>query len=335
VRAAVITTLSGPESVEIRDVADPVPRPGQVLIDVEYAGVVFPDVLQTRGEYQLRPELPFIPGWEVSGIVRRDAGGFRAGDRVAAMPVIGGFAEIVAVDADMVFPLPDAVPLDKGAALPLNYLTVHFALLRRARLEAGETVLVHGAAGGVGIAACQLAAAFGARVVAVVSTPAKGEVARAAGAHEVVPVDGFLHEARRLTDGRGVDVVIDPVGGDRFTDSLRSLTREGRLVVLGFTGREIPAVKANRLLLTNTTVMGAASMEFWRTEPGYVGRQWGELAPLMQSGVIDPPITSVFALDQAAAALREIDQRRAAGRLLLQIRGREPGAARAAQEGSR
>jgi NADPH:quinone reductase len=318
-RAAVISALTGPDSVEVRDVHDPVPQPGQVLVDVEFAGVVFPDVLQTRGEYQLRPELPFSPGWEVAGVVREDAGGLRAGDRVAAMPVVGGFAETVAVDADMVFPLPDEVPFDKGAAIPLNYLTMHFSLLRRAALKTGETVLVHGAAGGVGTAACQLAAAYGARVIAVVSTSAKGDVARAAGAHEVVPVDGFRDEIRRLTDGRGVDVIIDPVGGDRFTDSLRSLAREGRLVVLGFTGREIPMVKVNRLLLSNTTVMGAASVEFWRTEPGYVARQWRDLVPLMRSGAIDPPIGSVFALEQAAAAIKEVDERRAAGRLLIRV----------------
>lgn len=180
-RAAVITALTGPDAVEIQEVAEPEPKPNQVVVDVAYAGVVFPDVLQTRGQYQLRPDLPFTPGWEVSGVVRADAGGFRAGDRVAAMPVLGGLAETVAVGPHMVFPLPDTVPFDKGATLPLNYLTVHFALIRRARLKQGEIVLVHGAAGGVGTAACQLAAAYGAQVVAVVSTAAKGEVARAAG----------------------------------------------------------------------------------------------------------------------------------------------------------
>ena len=157
-------------------------------------------------------------------MVRNDAGGFRAGQRVAAMPVIGGFAETVAVDADMVFPLPDDVPFEKGGAaaeLPDDALR----RLRRAELKRGETVLVHGAAGGVGTAACQLAAAHGARVIAVVSTPEKGEVARAAGAHEIVLVDGFRDGVRRLTDGRGVDVVVDPVGGDRFTDSLRPRPR--------------------------------------------------------------------------------------------------------------
>ena len=322
-RAAVITALTGPDAIEIQDVPEPEPAPGRVRIDVHYAGVVFPDVLQTRGEYQMRPDLPFSPGWEVAGVVREDAGGFRAGDRVAAMPVVGGFAETVAIDTEMVFPLPSGVPFDKGAAIPLNYLTADFALHRRARLVEGETVLVHGAAGGVGTAACQLAAAHGARVLAVVSTPDKADVARAAGAHEVLPVEGFRDEARRLTDGRGVDVVVDPVGGDRFTDSLRSLATEGRVIVIGFTGREIPTVKVNRLLLTNTTVMGAASEEFWHTQPGFVRQQWRDLVPLMESGSIDPPIGSVFSLDEAASAIRAMDERRAVGRLLIRVRGSE------------
>jgi NADPH2:quinone reductase len=280
-RAATITALTSPDAVEVRDVPEPTQADGQVLVDVSHAGVVFPDVLQTRGEYQLRPDLPSPRGGGAAGDAREDAGDFRAGDRVAAMPVLGGFAETVAVDAAMVFPLPDTVPFEQAAAMPLNYLTMHFALSRRAQLREGEVVLVHGAAGGVGTAACQLAAAHGATVLAVVSTPAKGEVARAAGAHEVLAVDGFRDEARRLTAGRGVDVVVDPVGGDRFTDSLRCLAREGRLLVLGFTGRQIPTVKVNRLLLTNTTIMGAASAEFWRTEPGYVGQQWRDLLPLL------------------------------------------------------
>src|SRR5215213_234427 len=319
-RAAVITELTGPDAVEFQERPEPVPESHQVLVDVEYAGVTFPDVLQTRGLYQRRPDLPFTPGWEVSGVVRADAGGFRAGDRVAAMPITGGLAQSVAVDTRMVFPLPDGLPLDKAAALPLNYLTAHFALVRRARLKAGETVLVHGAAGGLGTAACQLAAAYGARVIGVVSTPEKGEVARAAGAHDVVPVDGFRDEVRRLTGGRGVDVIVDPVGGDRFTDSLRSLAREGRLLVLGFTGGEIPTVKVNRLLLTNTSVLGVASAEFWSDEPDYPGRQWRDLVPLIESGAIDPPIGPLFTLEDAAAAIRELDERGAVGRVLVRIR---------------
>ena len=319
-RAAVITTLAGPDAVEIHEVAEPQPTAYQVLIDVAYAGVVFPDVLQTRGEYQRRPQLPFSPGWEVSGVVRADSGGFRAGDRVAAMPVFGGFAETVAVDAGMVFPLPDDVPFDKAAALPLNYLTAHFALIRRAQLTAGETVLVHGAAGGVGIASCQLAASLGARVIAVVSSQAKAEIAQAARADEIVPVNGFLDAARRITGGRGVDVVVDPVGGDRFIDSLRSLAPEGRLLVIGFTGRQIPTVRVNRLLLTNTAVIGVASAEFWQSHPHYPSQQWRVLLPLLRSGTIDPPIASVYPLDKTATAIRDLDERRAAGRVLIQIR---------------
>jgi NADPH2:quinone reductase len=320
VRVAAITALTGPDAVVVQEWAEPAPKSSQVLLDVEYAGVAFPDVLHTRGAYQVRPELPFIPGWDVSGVVRTKAGGFSAGERVAAMPTIGGFAETVAVDAHMVFPLPDDVPFDKAAALPLNYLTVHFALTRRAQLKKGETLLVHGAAGGIGTAACQLAAAYGARVIAVVSTAEKGEVARAAGAHDIVAVDGFRDEVRRLTDGRGVDVIVDPVGGDRFTDSLRSLAREGRLLVLGFTGREIPTVKVNRLLMTNTSMMGVASAEFWSGEPDYAGQQWRDLMPLVQSGSIDPPIGPVFALDDAAGAIRELDERRAFGKVLIRMR---------------
>jgi NADPH:quinone reductase len=328
VRAAVITTLTGPDAVEIHEVAEPQPTAHQVLIDVAFAGVVFPDVLQTRGEYQRRPPLPFSPGWEVSGVVRADSGGFRAGDRVAAMPVFGGFAETVAVDAGMVFPLPDDVPFDKAAALPLNYLTAHFALIRRAQLTAGETVLVHGAAGGVGIASCQLAASLGAQVIAVVSSQAKAEIAQAARADEVVPVNDFLDAARRITGGRGVDVVVDPVGGDRFIDSLRSLAPEGRLLVIGFTGRQIPTVRVNRLLLTNTAVIGVASAEFWQSHPHYASQQWRVLLPLLRSGTIDPPIASVYPLDKTATAIRDLDERRAAGRVLIQIReptGSRPG----------
>ena len=319
-RAAIVAELNGPDGVVIREVPDPTPAPGQVLIDVEYAGISFPDVLQTRGEYQVRPELPFTPGWEISGVVREDSGRFRAGERVAALPFTGGVAESVVVDANYVFPLPDSVSFETAAALPLNYLTAHFALVRRAKLQPGETVLVQGAAGGVGSASCNMAAALGARVIAVVSSTEKVAIAEAAGAHNVVLADGFAAEVRQLTDGRGVDVIVDPVGGERFTDSLRSLAREGRLLVVGFAGGQIPVVKTNRLLLTNTTVMGAATRELWNHEPEMPGRQWSELIPLLKSGVLDPVIGPQFSMDRAASAVRTIDERRAAGKVLVRIR---------------
>ncbi|MFJ9180588.1 NADPH:quinone oxidoreductase family protein [Streptomyces sp. NPDC102360] len=319
-QGALVTAFEGPDALVVQQLPEPETQEGQVLIDVEWAGVVFPDILQTRGEYQTRPELPFVPGWEVSGTVRTDGAGFRAGDRVAALPVTGGFAQTVAVDATMVFPLPDNVDTRHGAALPLNYLTAHFALVHRGALRPGEVVLVHGAAGGVGSAACQLAAAHGARVIAVVSTEEKAELARSVGAHEVVRVDGFLDEVRSLSDGQGVDLVVDPVGGDRFPDSLRALRHGGgRLLVLGFAGRGIPTIKVNRLLLTNTSVLGVGMDEYWRQDPDAARASWRELWPLLKSGRLNPPLSSVFPLEQASAALKHLDQRRTLGRTLLQI----------------
>ena len=319
-RAAVVTDLIGPDGVVVREVPTPTPGPAQVLIDVEYAGISFPDVLQTRGQYQVRPELPFTPGWEISGVVREAFGGFRAGARVSAMPFGGGAAESVAVDTNYVFPLPEFVSFEAAAALPLNYLTAHFALVRRANLQPGETVLVQGAGGGVGSASCNMAAALGARVIAVVSSAEKVAVAEVAGAHHVVLADGFLDKVRELTDGRGVDVVVDPVGGERFTDSLRSLAREGRLLVVGFTGGQIPEAKTSRLLLTNTTVMGAGTRELWNHEPEMPRRQWDELLPLLKSGGLKPVIGQQFSMDETAAALRTIEERLATGKVLVRVR---------------
>ncbi len=321
-RAVQITSLDGPSAVEVVDVPEPVAGPGQVVVDVEVAGVTFPEVLQSKGEYQLKPALPFVPGSEVAGVVRTapDGAAVEPGDRVAAFPGLGGFAEAVAVDPWGVFPLPDAVAFEAGAALPMNYLTMHFGLVRRGRLQEGETVLVHGAAGGIGTASIQLARAYGARVVAVVSTPEKGEVAKAAGAHDIVLVDGFKDAVKELTGGRGVDVVVDPVGGDRMTDSLRSLAREGRLLVIGFTEGQIPSVKVNRLLLANVSVVGVGWGAFWTPQPEYLQEQWADLLPLLEAGKLEPPISSVRPLQEAVQALLEIDERRAAGKVLLQVR---------------
>jgi NADPH:quinone reductase len=321
VRAAQIATLDGPSAISVVDVPEP-DADGGVLVDVHVAGVTFPEVLLSRGQYQVKPELPFVPGSEVAGTVRSapEGSGLQPGQRVAAFPGFGGFAEVAAVDPGFVFPLPDGVTFEQGAALPMNYLTMHFALRRRGRLQEGETVLVHGAAGGLGTAGIQLAKAYGARVLAVVSSEAKGETARAAGADEVVLADGFRDRVRELTGGRGVDLVADPVGGDRFTDSLRSLAREGRLLVLGFTGGEIPTVKVNRLLLNNVSVVGVGWGAFWMGEPGYVQEQWHDLQPLLERGALDPVVGAVHDLTDAAAAVTELDERRATGKVLLRVR---------------
>lgn len=320
-RAVQVVRFAGPSAVEVRDVPPPKARGDEVLIDVRAAGVNFPDVLQTRGHYQYTPELPYTLGSEVAGVVT-DAppdAAVRAGDRVAAFTGTGAFADVVAVSAEHVLPLPDEVSFAAGACLPMNYLTAHFALLVRGRLQSGQSVLVHGAAGGVGTASVQLAAALGARVIAVVSSAAKHEVALAAGAHATVGVRGFKEAVHELTAGAGVDLVVDPVGGDRFTDSLRSLAPEGKLLVIGFTGGEIPTVRVNRLLLNNIDVVGVGWGAFALHRPGYVAGQWAQLQPHLRSGELTPLISATISLELAADALAVIDERRVTGKVVLQL----------------
>jgi NADPH2:quinone reductase len=321
-RAVQVVSLDGPDAVRVVEIEEPTPAPGQVLIDVHAAGVTYPDVLLTRGGYQIKPDPPFVPGAEVAGTVRSapENSGLRLGDRVAAFPGFGGFAQLVAADPAFVFPLPERLTYTAGAGLPMNYLTAHFALTRRGRLRSGDTVLVHGAAGGVGTAAVQLARALGARVIAVVSTDDKAEIARRAGAHETVPVAGFRQAVAEVTGGRGVDIVVDPVGGDRVTDSLRCLATEGRLLVVGFTGGEIPTVKVNRLLLNNVDVVGVGWGAFWLSQPGYPREQWQDLLAHLEAGRLEPLVGSTHPLDRAADALRELDERRAMGKVVLRTR---------------
>jgi NADPH2:quinone reductase len=318
-RAIQVTRLDGPAGVAVVDLPEPTPRESDVVVEVRAVGVSFPDLLLSRGEYQLRPELPFTLGVDFAGVVRTapDGSGFAAGDRVACVLPYGGGAEVVALGADVVFPLPDAVPFEVGAALPMNYLTAQFALATRAGLRPGETVLVHGAAGGVGTATLQVAKGYGARTIAVVSTPAKADVARAAGADEVVLVDGFLAATKELTDGDGVDVVLDVVGGDLMTDSLRALAPGGRLLVVGFTGGAIPQVKVNRLLLNNIDVRGVGWGAYAMARPGFMRAQWDELLPMLHSGVVDPPVSRTYAVDEMGTALADLADRRTVGKSVI------------------
>ncbi|MCW4353589.1 NADPH:quinone oxidoreductase family protein [Hoyosella sp. YIM 151337] len=320
-RAVHVTTLDGPDAIDIVDVADAKAAENQILIEVHAAGVTFPDVLQTRGLYQLKPPLPFTPGSEIAGVVvaAPEAAHVKAGDRVAAFPGLGGFAERVAADPAVVFPLPDTISFEVAAGIPMNYLTVHFALLRRGRLQSGETVLVHGAAGGIGTAAIQVAKAFGATVVAVVSSDSKETVARDAGADHVVRAQGFKDAVKSLVP-HGVDIVVDPVGGDRMTDSLRCLRPEGRHLVIGFTAGEIPTVRVNRLLLNNIDLVGVGWGAFWMSSPGYLQVQWRELEPHFVSGALAPVVGDVIPLQQAADALRLLDERKATGKVVLALK---------------
>lgn len=318
-KAAQVSELAGPTAVSVVEVDSPTPGPEQVLVEVHAAGVSFPDLLMTKGEYQLQPEVPFIPGCEVAGVVVDANGvqGYQAGDRIAAFTMLGGFAEQAVVDPAWAVRLPNALSYAHGAALPMNYLTMEFGLFRRGNVQAGETVLVQGAAGGIGTASIQLAKAAGATVIAVVSTEEKREIAMTAGADHAVAVDEFRVAAKDLTGGRGVDVVVDPVGGDRFTDSLRCLKSEGRLLVVGFTGGEIPSVKVNRLLLNNISVVGVAWGAFAFVNPGYIQSQWKTIIELFRTNCINPPIGEKYALADAGEAVGALENRTALGKIVI------------------
>jgi NADPH2:quinone reductase len=327
-RAVQIVDLTGPRSALAQvDLPEPEPShtltPGSgVLIDVHAAGVAFPEVLQTRGEYQMKPPLPFVPGTEVAGGVRSapDGSGLNEGDRVAAACLLGGFAEVAVAPDFLTFPLSDELDFAQGGGLVMNYHTAYFSLKMRGRLADGETVLVHGAAGGIGTATIQVAKGLGARTIAVVSSDEKEQVARDAGADEVVRSHGpWKDEAKELSGG-GVDVVIDPVGGDRFTDSLRSLAEGGRVVVVGFTGGSIPEVRVNRLLLNNTEVVGAGWGAYVMGK-AEVNRQIGaEVNRLVDEGFVRPIVGGRFPLEQASDALELIDGRGATGKVVLDVR---------------
>jgi NADPH2:quinone reductase len=284
--------------------------------------VSFPELLQSRGQYQMKPPLPYVPGSEVGGVVRSAPPGaaVKPGDRVAAFCALGAFAEVAVAPEFFTYALPDELDFAQGAALILNYHTAYFSLVMRGRLKAGESVLVHGAAGGVGTASLQVAKAVGARTIALVSSTEKADVARAAGADEVVMVaDGWKDEVKALSGG-GVNVVLDPVGGDRFTDSLRSLREDGRVIVVGFTGGSIPEVKVNRLLLGNTEVIGAGWGAYVMGKPD-LNRQIGAaVSAMIDSGHVRPIIGEHFAFEHAADALKALDERRATGKIVLDVR---------------
>ena len=312
--------LEGPDGLVLTD--RPPPEAGDgVVVAVHAAGVSFPDLLLSQGLYQVRPALPFPAGLEGAGtVLAAPAGsGFRPGQRVVVSGS-GAWADQVVAPADQVFPLPDRLSMAQGAGLLMNYHTAHFGLVRRGRLGAGETLLVHGAAGGVGSAAVQVGKAVGARVIAVVSDPIKAEAATAAGAdHALLAGEDWPGRVRELAPD-GVDVIFDPVAGDRFDDSVRALAPEGRLIVIGFAGGSIPTLAMNRVLFRNIDIVGAAWGAFLDRHPELKAATHAELLPMVEAGFVAPLVGLELPLERAADALRAIAERRAVGKVVLTVR---------------
>ncbi|MET0474464.1 MAG: NADPH:quinone oxidoreductase family protein [Mycobacterium sp.] len=319
-KALVAQELSGPDGLAYTDVDEPA-ADGMVVVDVGAAGVSFPDLLLLRGEYQLKLDPPFVPGTEIAGVVRSAPAdsGLTVGQRVSGLSMLGAWAERAAVPAASVTPTPDGI--DDGAAVCLlgNYYTMYFALDRRAVLRAGETVLVLGSAGGVGTAAVQIAKALGARVIAMVHRAGAVEFVESLGADVVLPlVEGWAQAVRDHTDGHGVDVVVDPVGGDAFDDAIRVLATEGRLLVLGFaSGGGIPRVKVNRLLLRNVSVVGVGLGEFINRTPGAQAEIGVGLGKLVDAGLRPPPPVR-YPLSEGRAALQSLADGGVRGKVVLE-----------------
>jgi NADPH2:quinone reductase len=322
VRAMLVKQFGAPEQMSLEDLPTPVPGQGEVLIDARAIGVNFPDLLVIEGTYQILPELPFSPGKEVAGVVRAVGPGVASpnvGERVTAQVEHGAYREQVLAEANNVAVLPESVGYEAGAAFGLGYLTVYFGLLRRARLEPGEWVLVTGASGGVGSAGVQLAKALGARVIAVGRTEDKRNFALEQGADHTIEFDpeGFKERVMELTDGHGADVILESVGGELFRACMRAIAWEGRLVIIGFAAGEIPTVKAGHVLVKNMDLIGVQSSDYREREPESFREAQEELLGLLTHGKIGVQVTATYPLEAAAEALEEIRDSRVRGKVVL------------------
>jgi len=316
-----LISLDGPDGLKLADVPEP-SNDKMLVVEVHAAGVGFPDLLMTRGRYQFRPEAPFIPGIEMAGIVKTapDGSGFKPGERVAAWTPLASWAEYAISSPVSTFHIPDGMSYAQATSL-VNYQSAYFGLVDRGQCREGETVLIHGAAGGVGSAAIEIAAALGLKSIAIARGEEKEAVCRDLGADHTLDADSdWLPEVKKLTNDRGADLVFDPVGGDKFIDSVRALAVGGRLLVVGFAGGTIPEVKVNRLLLKNSSVVGVAWGEGVRHFPDMPQRIGRALSELFEAGKIKPLVGATFPLERAADALREIEERRATGKIALIVR---------------
>lgn len=315
--------LGGPASLR-REELDLVPaNPGQVVVDVRAAGCNFFDILITQGKYQVRPELPFSPGAEVAGTVREVGEGverFSVGDRVSALLEHGGFSSTVAAPQERVFPIPPQMTFEEAAALGLVYQTSYVGLVHRANLREGETLLVHAAAGGVGLAAVQLGVALGARVFGTAGTPDKLDLVKQNGADEVINYrdEDWVERVRELTDGRGADVIYDSVGGDVFEKSMKCVAWNGRIVIIGFASGTIPEIRANRIMLKNIAVTGLHWPAYREHEPDKMAEAFRGCAELYATGAIRPLVGMRVPLERVGEALAALDDRRTVGKLIVE-----------------
>ena len=329
-RAVVCTTLGPPDLLALEDVPAPAPGAEEVRIRVHACGVNFPDVLMVAGKYQVQPPMPFIPGAEVSGEIVEVGDNCRdlsVGQRVLATCGFGGMAEEVCVKARAVVPIPDDVGHPTAASFLLAYGTSYHALVQRAALGPGETLLVLGASGGVGLAAVQIGRMLGARVIAAAGDPEKLRLTREHGAHDTVNYSeaSLKDSVRELTSGRGADVVFDPVGGRLFDDCLRSVAWGGRILIVGFASGSIQTIPANLPLLKGSSIVGVFWGRFTELEPEAHKKNTQELLAALSDGRLRPHIGGVFPLARAADALRLLADRRATGKIVVQVR--EPGSA--------
>lgn len=313
-----------PENLVVEEVATPEPGKGQVRINLKAAGVNFPDTLIIRDLYQFKPELPFSPGGEASGVVDAVGEGvthLKQGDRVLVMCGNGAFAEQIAIDASRVIPIPDEMDFDIAAGFTMTYGTSHHALKQRANLQAGETLLVLGAAGGVGLAAVEIGKLMGAKVVAAASTQEKLDLCREYGADETINyTEEDLREGiKRATGGAGPDVIYDPVG-DKFAEpAFRSIAWNGRYLVVGFAGGEIPKLPLNLTLIKGAAIVGVFWGRFTATEPKLHQANMAELLVWLKDGKLEPHVSKRFPLEQGGEAIRWMMDRKAMGKVLIDI----------------
>ncbi|MGX1198785.1 NADPH2:quinone reductase [Parvibaculum sp. MBR-TMA-1.3b-4.2] len=323
-KAMIARELGGPEVLKAEEIASPEPGPGQILVRVRACGVNFADSLVLKGKYQVQPDLPFSPGAEVAGTVLKlgeGVSGLKVGQRVAGMCGNGGYAEEALMPASGVVPLPVEMPDEVAAAFPIAYGTSHLALKHRGRLKKGETLVVHGAAGGVGLTAVEIGKALGARVIATASTPEKLEIARKHGADELVDssTEDLRERIKGLTGGKGANVIYDPVGGDVFDASLRAIAFEGRLIVIGFAGGRVPQIPANHLMVKNVDAIGFNFGAYLEKAPAVTREAFSELAGWYVEGRIRPYVSDRFTLEETPAAIAHVMERRARGKAVVLV----------------